>query len=223
MWSSLILYVHASSQAGRFGARVREPVRGEDPSLGAGRAGCPGEGDCHRQVREAQGAAGPARAQGHASPAQARQREGQGLDRRRLRRAPAARGPAVVYRRIRVRLLLDTNALVRWHLEKLRPAAVRTVRRADLVAVSAITAWEIAIKRTVGKLELRDTVEDIVAQNGFVALSVTLRHRDLLRELPSHHPDPLDRLLIVQALDGGLTILTSDRAFEPYRVPVVWA
>jgi len=122
-----------------------------------------------------------------------------------------------------VRLLLDTNALVRWHLDKLRPAAVRTVRRADLVAVSAITAWEIAIKRTVGKLELRDTVEDIVAQNGFVALSVTIRHGDLLRDLPWHHPDPFDRLLIVQALDDGLTILTSDRAFEPYRVPVVWA
>ncbi len=63
-----------------------------------------------------------------------------------------------------MRLLLDTNALVRWHLAKLRPAAVRIVRRADLVAVSAITAWEIAIKRAVGKLELKDAVEDIVAR-----------------------------------------------------------
>jgi PIN domain nuclease of toxin-antitoxin system len=122
-----------------------------------------------------------------------------------------------------VRLLLDTNALVRWHLDKLRPAAVRTVRRADLVAVSAISAWEIAIKRAVGKLEVKASVEDIVAQNGFIALSATIRHGDLLRELPRHHSDPFDRLLIVQALDEGLTILTSDRAFEPYRVPVVWA
>ena len=121
-----------------------------------------------------------------------------------------------------MRLLLDTNALVRWHLEKLRPAAVRTVRRAELVAVSAISAWEIAIKRAVGKLELKDTVEDIVEQNGFVTLSATVRHGDLLRDLPLHHPDPFDRLLIVQALDEGLTILTSDWAFEPYRVPVEW-
>ena len=121
-----------------------------------------------------------------------------------------------------MRLLLDTNALVRWHLEKLRPAAVRTVRRAELVAVSAISAWEIAIKRAVAKLELKDTVEDIVEQNGFVTLSATIRHGDLLRDLPLHHPDPFDRLLIVQALDEGLTILTSDRSFEPYRVPVVW-
>src|SRR6184192_4204788 len=162
----MIWYVHASSQAGRFGARVREPVRGEDPSLGAGRAGCPGEGDCHRQVREAQGPAGSARAQGHAPPAQVRTGEGQGLDRRRLRRAPAARGPAVVYRRIRVRLLLDTNALVRWHLAKLRPAAVRIVRRADLVVVSAISAWEIAIKRALGKLKFADPVEQVVTENG---------------------------------------------------------
>ena len=122
-----------------------------------------------------------------------------------------------------MRLLLDTNALVRWHLKKLRPAAVRTVERAELVVVSAISAWEIAIKRALGKLDLKDPVEDLAAQNGFVALPATIRHGDLLRDLPLHHPDPFDRLLIAQALDEGLTILTSDRSFEPYRVPVVWA
>jgi len=88
--------------------------------------------------------------------------------------------------------------------------------------VSAITACEIAIKRAVGKLRMDDAVEDIVARNAFLRLAVTVRHGDLLRDLPLHHPDPFDRLLIVQALDEGLTILTSDRAFEPYRVPVVW-
>ena len=122
-----------------------------------------------------------------------------------------------------MRLLLDTNALLRWHLDQLRPAAVRTVRRADLVVVSAVSSWEIAVKRSIGKLRLDDPVEDLVAQNGFLSLPVTVRHGDLLRELPLHHPDPFDRLLIVQALEEGLTILTSDRAFEPYRVPVVWA
>ena len=121
-----------------------------------------------------------------------------------------------------MRLLLDTNVFIRWHADQLRPAAVRTVRRAELVAVSAITAWEIAIKRAVGKLRMDDAVEDVVAQNGFVALPVTVRHGDLLRDLPLHHSDPFDRLLIVQALNEGLTVLTSDRAFEPYRVPVAW-
>ena len=122
-----------------------------------------------------------------------------------------------------MRLLLDTNTLVRWHLKKLRPAAVRTVERAEVVVVSAISAWEIAIKGAVGKLDLKDSVEDIVARNRFLPLPVTIRHGDLLRDLPRHHSDPFDWLLIVQALEDGLTILTSDRAFEPYRVPVVWA
>jgi PIN domain nuclease of toxin-antitoxin system len=121
-----------------------------------------------------------------------------------------------------MKLLLDTNTVVRWHLEKMPDAAVRIVRRADLVVVSAISAWEIAIKRALGKLELEDPVERILALNGFLPLPVTVQHGDLLRDLPLHHPDPFDRLLIVQALEEGLTILTSDRAFEPYRVPVVW-
>ncbi len=121
-----------------------------------------------------------------------------------------------------MKLLLDTNAFIQWHAGKLRPAAVRTVRRAELVAVSAITAWEIAIKRAVGKLRMDDLVEDIVARNDFLPLPVTVRHGDLLRDLALHHGDPFDRLLIVQAVDEGLTILTADRAFEPYRVPVVW-
>ncbi len=121
-----------------------------------------------------------------------------------------------------MRLLLDTNAFIQWHAGKLRPAAVRTVRRAELAAVSAITAWEIAIKRAVGKLRMDDAVEEIVARNDFLPLPVTVRHGDLLRDLPLHHGDPFDRLLIVQALDEGLTIFTSDRAFEPYRVPVAW-
>jgi PIN domain nuclease of toxin-antitoxin system len=121
-----------------------------------------------------------------------------------------------------VRLLLDTNALVRWHAEELRPAAVRTVQRADLVVVSAVSAWEIAIKRAHGKLRFPDAITDVVDRYGFVPLPVTLRHADLLRDLPTHHPDPFDRLLIAQALEEGLTILTSDRVFELYRVPVAW-
>jgi len=121
-----------------------------------------------------------------------------------------------------VRLLLDTNALLRWHVKKLRPAAVRTVERAEVVVVSAISAWEIAIKRALGKVELKDPVEVIAARYGFLPLPATVRQGDLLRELPLHHSDPFDRLLIVQALEEGLTILTADRQFELYRVPVVW-
>lgn len=122
-----------------------------------------------------------------------------------------------------MRILLDTSALIHWHAGTLRPSAVLAVQRADLVVVSAVSAWEIAVKRALGKLRFSDRVEDVAESYGFLALPVTLRHGDLLHELPAHHPDPFDRMLIAQALDEGLTILTSDRAFEPYRVPVIWA
>ncbi len=121
-----------------------------------------------------------------------------------------------------MRLLLDTNVLIRWHTGKLRPAAIRSVQRAEVVFVSAITAWEIAMKRAAGKLRMDRLVEGIVTRDQFVPLAVSLRHGDLLRDLPLHHHDPFDRMLIVQALDQGLTILTADRAFELYRVPVEW-
>lgn len=121
-----------------------------------------------------------------------------------------------------MKLLLDTNVLIRWHAGKIRPAATRAVQRAELVFVSAITAWEIAVKRAAGKLQMDRLVEDVVTSNKFVPLAVSLRHGDLVRDLPLHHTDPFDRMLIVQALDEGLTILTSDRVFELYRVPVEW-
>ena len=122
-----------------------------------------------------------------------------------------------------MRLLLDTNSLIRWHRDELRPAAVRVLQQADFVWVSAVSAWEIGIKHALRKLDFPDPVDDIIRQNGFRELAATARHGDLLRDLPRYHADPFDRLLIVQALDEGLTILTSDHAFEPYRVPVVWA
>ena len=122
-----------------------------------------------------------------------------------------------------MRLLLDTNALIRWHRDELRPVAVEVVQRAGVVVVSAVSAWEIAIKHSLKKLDIPATVDNMLRLYGFEALAVTVRHGDLARGLPWHHADPFDRLLIVQALEEGLTILTSDRAFEPYRVPVVWA
>ena len=58
---------------------------------------------------------------------------------------------------------------------------------------------------------------------GMQLLPIRYEHILQLEMLPVHHSDPFDRLLIAQALDEGLTIFTSDRSFEPYRVPVVWA
>jgi PIN domain nuclease of toxin-antitoxin system len=91
-----------------------------------------------------------------------------------------------------------------------------------VVAVSAVSALEIAVKIAIGKLRMEARVADLIAADAFLSLPVTVRHGDVLRDLPRYHRDPFDRLLIVQALEEGLTLLTADRAFEPYRVPVEW-
>ena len=121
-----------------------------------------------------------------------------------------------------MKLLLDTSALIRWHNGTMKAGAVRSVQRADVVGVSAVCAWEIAIKRALGKLAFHERVEAVVNSYGFLPVPVTVRHADALQDLPAHHGDPFDRLLIAQALEEGMTIVTSDRAFEAYRVPVIW-
>ena len=122
-----------------------------------------------------------------------------------------------------MRLLLDTSALIRWHAGTLRAPGARAIARADVVAVSAVSAWEITIKRALGKLRFHDPVEAVGERYGFSSLPVSLRHADAVRDLPMHHPDPFDRLLLAQALEDGFTILTLDRTFEAYRVPLVLA
>lgn len=122
-----------------------------------------------------------------------------------------------------MKVLLDTNALLRWMVGTIPARAAREVKRADLVLVSAVTACEISIKRAAGKLRFSEPVEEALARYGFQSLPFTMRHADRVYELPLHHHDPFDRMLIAQALEDGYTIVTSDRAFEPYRVPVIWA
>ena len=89
--------------------------------------------------------------------------------------------------------------------------------------VSAVTAWEIAIKSALGKIVVRGSVADAITDYGFVALPVTVDHADAVRALPPHHRDPFDRLLIVQAQLEGLTLVTRDAAFADYDVEVLWS
>ncbi len=121
-----------------------------------------------------------------------------------------------------MRLLFDTGALIHWHAGSLDPAAARKVRRAREVCVSAVTAAEISIKSSLGKLRFGRTVEEAIVAYGFIELPFTVRHGDRVAHLPLHHRDPFDRMLIAQAVEEGLTILTSDRVFERYQVAVEW-
>lgn len=123
-----------------------------------------------------------------------------------------------------MRLLLDTNALLWWiaGLPMLGPSARAEIGSpASEVFVSAVSAAEISIKQTTGKLEAPD---DLVAQlpaNGLIELPFTVRHGVAMRELPLHHRDPFDRMLITQARVEGLTLVTADRAMSAYDVTLL--
>ena len=121
-----------------------------------------------------------------------------------------------------MRLLFDTHAFIWWDSGRLPPEVTASVQRADEVYVSAVTAWEIAIKSALGKIVARGTVADAIADYGFSPLPITVEHAEAVASLPPHHRDPFDRLLAVQARLEQLTLVTRDPAFRPYRVAVLW-
>lgn len=124
-------------------------------------------------------------------------------------------------------LLLDTQSLLWWRqgTARLGPKARAAIGRAADVLVSAASAWEIAIKWQTGRLPFREPVAAwmpaAIADSGFRVLNVTVEHAIAVADLPLHHVDPFDRLLIVQAQLEQLTIVTSDTAFDAYDVKVL--
>ena len=125
------------------------------------------------------------------------------------------------------RLLLDTHAFLWWQEgSSMMPRDVsRRIAEADRVYVSLATAWELAIKIASGKLRSRESFAEAVEVNRFGLLPITLDHVEALTTLPppGRHRDPFDRMLVAQAAHEGLTLVTHDRAFRDYAVPVLWA
>ena len=89
--------------------------------------------------------------------------------------------------------------------------------------VSAASAWEVAIKVGMGRLRPTRTVEQAVAESGFLELPITFRHAERVAALPTYHRDPFDRLLIAQAEVEDLTLVTRDPVFSRYPVEVIEA
>ncbi|MBK6636805.1 MAG: type II toxin-antitoxin system VapC family toxin [Rhodocyclaceae bacterium] len=125
-------------------------------------------------------------------------------------------------------LLLDTNAFLRWvngdeALPMTARLAIDDVR--NQVFLSAVSAWEIAIKSNIKKLSLPSPVDRYVKQymtsNGFLWLPIELTDIAGVEALPLHHRDPFDRLLIAQARARQLTIISSDASFSKYDVPLI--
>lgn len=120
-----------------------------------------------------------------------------------------------------MRLLLDTHVLLWWLAND---AALGEEARSGIsdpksaVYVSAATVWEISIKRALGKLEAPRDLLYRIEKNRFEPLSMTVTHAQAAGALPRYHDDPFDRMLVAQALQEGLILLTRDPRMDPYGV-----
>ena len=125
---------------------------------------------------------------------------------------------------------MDTQAWL-WMLaepDRLSRRARRLVQRADVeLYLSAASAWEIAIKWSLGKLTLpadpAEYVPSRIERSGVIPLPIRHAHAVQVARLPAHHRDPFDRVLVAQATLEELTLLTGDRQLEPYGVRIEWA
>ncbi len=118
-------------------------------------------------------------------------------------------------------LLLDTHAFLWWNADDpaLGPVARQAVADGDnVVFVSAATAWEIARKRESGKLLAPGNIAEWMRKGGFDEVAIEVEHAVLAAELPKHHRDPFDRLLVAQATIEELTLVTSDSEIAKYDV-----
>jgi PIN domain nuclease of toxin-antitoxin system len=125
-----------------------------------------------------------------------------------------------------VNLLLDTRLVLWW----MAGEASRISKKA-LVAlgsdgvdpvVSAVTIWEAAIKRGLGKLEAPGDLLTQLEGAGVELLPIAPRHADLVASLPLHHRDPFDRLLVAQATLEGMPLVSDDKSLRRYDIEVVW-
>lgn len=120
-----------------------------------------------------------------------------------------------------MRLLLDSHILLRLDSSpSLVPSSHRDVLadRRNEVFVSAVTAWELGIKQSKGKLILSKPVSEQRVQFGFLELQITFAHAEFAAGLPLLHGDPFDRMLVAQAMVEGLTLVTADVAIRGYGV-----
>lgn len=125
-----------------------------------------------------------------------------------------------------MRILIDTHVFL-WGLqdEKLSNR-VRTLLPSADVWISVASLWEMIAKVQIGKLNLPKPVGDYLnAQliaNGVSVLPLTFDHVRRLEEIPLHHRDPFDRILIAQSLEEEIPLVTSDAAFNAYGLEVIW-
>lgn len=122
-----------------------------------------------------------------------------------------------------MRVLLDSHVVL-WWLEDSRslgPRCREVIERADQAYVSAVTPWELGIKRALGELTMPDGLVEALHSGGFIPLPIAADHAERAAGLPMHHRDPFDRMLVAQAQLEALTLLSADRSFDAYEVELV--
>ena len=125
-------------------------------------------------------------------------------------------------------LLLDTHTFI-WFLngDNQLPASIKNViaDTSNKCVLSIASIWEIAIKRSLNKLELQGDFNQItvfLSNNEIEVLPITFGHIQQLLHLDFHHRDPFDRIIIAQAITENLTIATKDSTFDKYGVNITW-
>lgn len=122
-----------------------------------------------------------------------------------------------------MRLLLDTHLLLWWLDDSplLPDEAHRLIENPEnTIFVSVASLWEIRIKQSLGKLVLPAAFQQVLRESGFELLSIDARHTEALAGLPLHHRDPFDRMLLAQAREEDLLLLSADAGLRPYGHPV---
>jgi PIN domain nuclease of toxin-antitoxin system len=124
-----------------------------------------------------------------------------------------------------VKLLLDTNAYIRARVEPgaLRAGTLAAIEGADDVLVSVICGWEIETKQAIGKLDWTEPFLSGLLDAGYSPLPVLPEHVERLRDMPLHHKDPFDRMLVAQALHEDATLVSADAALARYGVKLMMA
>ena len=124
-----------------------------------------------------------------------------------------------------MKLILDTHAALWWLSDdaRLGREAVRELSdETNLVLLSAAVVWEVAIKRSLRKLDAPDGFVPTLIGAGAQPLSVTVDHAAAVEELPWHHRDPFDRILVAQTIAEGAILVSRDQPVRRYDIPVVW-
>ena len=128
-----------------------------------------------------------------------------------------------------MKVLLDTHAFL-WLIagdERLSEKAAKTfLNTENRLRFSAASLWEISIKESLGKISLKtgwnQIIRDEMEMNGIQWLPIEMRHCSKAAELPFHHRDPFDRMLIAQAMTEDMHILTGDPQFSSYPINPIW-